>query len=235
MFIIKIAELRILIENRYDFVRSVCDNYIADGEDFDFRVSVSDNELETERKLSGEQFSDGFIESVCIYRAIAREIPRYDAFVIHCAAVEYDGNAYCFMAKSGVGKTTHINLWKKLFGDKVRYINGDKPIFRFMDGKIFVFGTPWGGKEGLHSNVYFPLGSICFIERSETNEIESISSHNALNKLLNQIFLPDNNEYKFKTLDFVGELISKTPIYNLKCNISDEAAKLSFGKMINKV
>lgn len=235
MFIIKIAELRILIENRYDFVRSVCDNYIVDGEDFDFRVSVSDNELETERKLSGEQFSDGFIESVCIYRAIAREVPRYDAFVIHCAAVEYDGNAYCFMAKSGVGKTTHINLWKKLFGDRVRYINGDKPIFRFIDGKIFVFGTPWGGKEGLHSNVNFPLGAICFIERSENNEIESISSHAALNKLLNQIFLPDNDEFKFKTLDFIGELISRTPIYNLKCNISDEAAKLSFGKMINKV
>lgn len=235
MFVIKIAELRILIENRFDFVRTICEQYIVDGDDYDFSVSVCDDELGTERKLSGEQFSDGFIESVCIYRAIARELPRYDAFVMHCAAIEYDGKAYCFTAKSGVGKTTHINLWKKRFGDKVRYINGDKPIFRFIDGEIIVCGTPWGGKEGLHSNVCFPLGSICFIERGENNEIESISSHDALNKLLNQVFLPDNNEYKFKTLDFIGELISKTPIYKLKCNISDEAAKTSFEKMTNKV
>lgn len=235
MFIIKIAELRILIENRYDFVRTVCDSYIVDGEDFAFRVSVSDIEMETERGLSGEQFSEGFIESVCIYRCIARELPRYNAFVMHCAAIEYDGSAYCFAAKSGVGKTTHISLWKKIFGDKVRYINGDKPIFRFINGKIFVCGTPWGGKEGLHSNVIFPLGSICFIERSETNEINEISSLEALNKLLNQVFLPDNQEFKIKTIDFIGELLRQIPIYNLKCNISDEAALIAFEKMTNKV
>jgi hypothetical protein len=234
LFVIEIAGLKISIENRYDFVKTVCKNYIIDCVDFDFSVSVLDNDLERERELSGGRFSDGFIESVCIYRCIARELPKYDAFVMHCAAIEHDGAAYCFAAKSGVGKTTHITIWKKIFGDRVNIINGDKPIFRFIGDEIYVCGTPWGGKEGLHSNTRASLGSICFIERAENNKIQQIDSLSALNRILPQVFIPYDNEKKIKTVDMVAKILKDTPIFNLECNVSDEAAKVAFEAMTKK-
>ncbi len=234
MFVIKIAELKIAIENKYDFVFNVCRDYIVDENDYDFKVSVSDDEMNTERISSGDGFSDGFIESVCIYRNIATQLPRFDAFVMHCAAIEVDGQAFCFGAKSGTGKTTHIKQWRKTFGEKVHVINGDKPIMRIFDGNVFVCGTPWGGKENLHSNVIVPLKSICFIYQNQENVIKQISSHEALGKLLQQAFIPKDSEKAEKTISLIGKVLEQTKMWLLGCNVSNEAAVMSYNAMNQK-
>ncbi len=234
MFIIKIADLKIAIENKNNFVAEICRNYFINSDDYDFKVSVSEKELENERSASGSEHSDGFIESVCIYRNIAKKLPDYDAFVMHCAAIEYEGHAYCFAAKSGTGKTTHIKLWRKTFGEKVHVINGDKPIMRFFDGKIFVCGTPWGGKENLNSNVIVPLKSVCFLNQSPENSISRISTHQALGKLLQQAFIPKESNSAIATVDLIGKMLADVPMWSLNCNISEEAAQLSFNAMSSK-
>ena len=72
------------------------------------------------------------------YRIICKKILSFDAMLMHCAAVSVDNEAYLFTAVSGTGKTTHINLWRKKFGDRFFVINGDKPIIRLIDGKFYV-------------------------------------------------------------------------------------------------
>ena len=233
MFIIKIAGLNIAIENKYEFVFDICKNYVVDECDFSFKVTVSDSEMEAERNASGHEFSDGYIESVCIYRNIALELPKYDAFVMHCASIEVDGLAYCFAAKSGTGKTTHIKLWRRTFGEKVHLINGDKPIMRFIDGKLFVCGTPWCGKENLNNNVMVPMKSICFIYQNSFNTIKEIDSHEALGKILQQAFIPKSTELASLTIDLIGKMIEQTPMWSLGCNISEEAASTSYNAMKN--
>lgn len=231
MFAIKIAGLTIGIKNKFDFVALVCKNYITDETDYDFEVCVSEEEFVQERFDSGADFSDGYIESVCIYRQIAQMLPKYDAFVIHCAAIEYEGNAYCFAAKSGTGKTTHIKLWRKTFGEKVHVINGDKPIMRFCDDKIYVCGTPWCGKENLNSNTAVPLKGICFLNQAPENKISALSSHESLGKLLKQVFIPKNKNDAIITIDLIGKMLSSVPMWSLDCTISEEAAKMSFESM----
>lgn len=230
MFTIEIAKIKIAINNKFDFVENNCKDYIVNTDCFDFSVNVTDDEFIAEKDLSGDIFSDGFIESVCIYRSIARELPKYDAFVLHCASIEKDGFAYCFTAKSGVGKTTHAMLWKKAFPD-TSFINGDKPIIRFFNDKPYVCGTPWGGKENLHSNVMVPLRSLCFIERSINNAISRICSHDALKLVLHQIFIPDDVDLAYKTLDLLGKVLSNTSLWQLNCNTSDDAPLLSYEAM----
>lgn len=209
-----------------------CADYIIKSDRYDFSIEVSKEEFEKERIASGESFTDGFIESVCIYRNIAKQLPFYDAFVFHCAAVEKDGQAYCFAAGSGVGKTTHITLWKKVLDD-VTIINGDKPIVRFFDGKPFVCGTPWGGKENLHSNKIVPLRAICFLNRGAENSIETITADKSLSKILQQTFIPNDKDTAEKTLDLIGTLLNNVSFWLLNCNISDSAAILSYETMSN--
>ncbi len=228
MFTIEIAKLRICIYNKYDFVMRICNDYITESVDCDFSVSISDEELDVERKSSSSSFSDGFVESVCIYRAIARELPKYDAFVLHSAAVEKNGEAFCFSAKSGVGKTTHVSLWNNNFPD-CKIINGDKPIIRFFGNKPYVCGTPWGGKENLHTNIIVPLRAICFLNRAETNTISSITTHEALNLILNQLFFDHKNAED--TMVLLNKLLGSVNLWKLNCNISDFAAKLSYETM----
>ena len=42
--------------------------------------------------------------------------------------ISFDGQGIAFAAPSGTGKTTHIKLWQRLYGDRVEIINGDKPL-----------------------------------------------------------------------------------------------------------
>ena len=67
MFKIKIADLVIEIDNRYDFVKRMCRDYIEEEEPATFSVCVTDADLEEERAASEEKFSDGYIDSVCVY------------------------------------------------------------------------------------------------------------------------------------------------------------------------
>ena len=50
MFIIKLAEIRIRIENQYSFIANQCRDYICSGDNYDFSVSVSEDEIREEQK-----------------------------------------------------------------------------------------------------------------------------------------------------------------------------------------
>jgi len=232
VFNIQIADIVVAIDNKYPFVENVCKGYITDNNNYNFIVCASENEINAEKMISEEEFSDGYIESICIYRNIAKKLPEYNAFVIHCAAIAYDGNAYCFSAKSGTGKTTHIKLWRKVFGEKVIPINGDKPVIKLVDNAFYVYGTPWSGKENFNTNTKAPLKGLCFIERGQDNQIEPLSIYNALNLLMQQIYIPDNNESFDTTITLIEAMLTNTPLWHLKCNISDEAANVAFNAMV---
>lgn len=88
----------------------------------DFTVSVSGEEIAAELKREVDITPTG-AEWICILRKIAERLPEYNRFLLHGAAVSYKNKAYIFTARSGTGKTTHIAVWKKLFGDKVDIID----------------------------------------------------------------------------------------------------------------
>lgn len=235
MFTIEIAGIIINIQNKHKYVESICRDFITDRQNFDFSVSVSSEEFSKEREATPPSFSDGFIESVCIYRNISKQLPKYNALVLHAAALEYEGRAYCFLAPSGTGKTTHVMLWQECFLDKVSIINGDKPILRIMkDGKIYVCGTPWGGKEELFSNKCVPLKSICFIERANNNSISKIDSHIALTKILPQLFFDITPSHKSETISLLEPILRNSEFWLLKCDKTTDAAITSFNALTSK-
>ena len=106
--------------------------------------------------------------------------------MLHSSAVVVDGYAYLFSADSGVGKSTHTDLWLKLLGEKAFIVNDDKPAIRNIDGEWFVYGTPWCGKNNTNKNAKIKLGAIVFLERSEDNWIEQEEIKEAIPKFFKQ-------------------------------------------------
>ena len=235
MFVVNIADILIAIDNKYDYVKRQCKNYIIDSDKYDFCVSVTEADIEHEIAVNGSVTTTEHIESVCLYREIAQQLPYYNAFIMHCAAIECNGSAICFAAKSGTGKTTHINLWRKAFGEQANIINGDKPIFRYNGNGFNVYGTPWSGKENYNRNTFAPFKTICFLERGLINKIDKIQVHTAINKLLHQVYLPksDNNAYDL-TLNLLDKLMSTADIWELHCTISEEAAVIARNKIFSE-
>lgn len=229
--IIKIAGLVIDVKNKYPYFEDFCRGFEGDGK-VDFTVRVTD---ETMQRVIRENpdFSDGYLESLEIYRIICRKILEYDAMLMHCAAISVDGEAYLFTALSGTGKTTHINLWKQKFGDRCFVINGDKPILRIKDGVFYACGTPWRGKENFGTNTDVPIKAICVLNRGEKNEIKKIAPHEAISTILTQT-LRTNDMYEMeKMLTLADKLLKSVPFYSLHCNMEPEAADVSYEGMQN--
>ena len=166
-----IAGLRIDIQNRCKFTEKFCEGYLSDNQTdrADLSVFVTNEEFYAEKSNPGS-FSDGYIENICLYRNICKQLPNLDRFLLHSAILQYENEAFAFLGKSGTGKSTHTGLWCKHL-DGVSIVNGDKPILQWKDSGFLAYGTPWMGKEGLGSNTVAPLKGLCFLEQSPTNEI----------------------------------------------------------------
>ena len=110
-------------------------------------------------------------------------------------------------------------------------IHDDKPIIRKIDNEFFVYGTPWKGKHDLGTNKRAKIKAICKIYQAKENKIEKISSGEMLLTILNQTVRP-TEEAKFdKLLVLLDDLLKSAGLYSLGCNISQEAAELSYSTM----
>ena len=227
MLRIKIAGLPIAIDNRFEYIEHLARDYLTDDEPL-FTVFASPEELRAEDEISEASFSDGYLESIVAYRKIAERLPEYDAFVLHGAVLNLDNEAYVFTARSGVGKTTHTRLWLEEFTDRVHYLNGDKPVIRFIDGVPFACGTPWRGKEGYGVNEMVPLSGIAFLERGNVNTAREIPMDSVVMKLISQIYMPKNGLSAILTMKLADRLIRSVRLVDLKCNMEREAARVSY-------
>ena len=229
----KIADLYIEVNSLYSKVDQLCADYRVDNPPYiDFTVDIAWEDLVKERDYNVElgntfSYSASMTEYFVLCRKICEKILDYNAFIMHGALIEHENRGYLFSAKSGTGKTTHIELWKKVFGeDKVTIVNGDKPLIRIIDGKVYAYGTPWCGKEHYNVNKRVELCAIAFVQRDTDNSVIKISDVAALPRILSQVMVSDSPDLG-KQLELLDKMLESVPTYLLKCNMDEEAAIVS--------
>lgn len=232
--IYEIAGLRILIENRCKYTDAFCKGYLSEDQDspVDLSAKVTNEEFYAEKELSGN-FSDGYVENICLYRTICRQLPSMDRMLLHAAVIAVDGDAYAFLGRSGTGKSTHTGLWMQYLSD-VTVVNGDKPILQSTENGFVAHGTPWNGKEGLGNNTSAPLKGLCFLEQAKENEITRLTPGEAATRIFSQILFPEDEKNAASTLELTDKLVTGTPCWLLKCNISEQAMQTSYEAMTGK-
>ncbi|MBR0466885.1 MAG: hypothetical protein IJJ40_05275 [Clostridia bacterium] len=238
-FKICLAGVVIGVETIYSETYSLCKDYLCEGDAaFSVKTNKADIDFEREKskaeaKLMGvspKDFSDGYLETLAVYRKAATKLIAFNTFLMHGSAVAVDNSAYLFTAPSGTGKTTHTNLW--LHNIEGAYVvNGDKPLISVKENGVFVNGTPWSGKEGMNKNVSVPLKAICVLKRGKENSIKEVSFLDAYTTLLNQVYRPQDEENLKHTLELLNETSGYVRFYELSCNISPAAAKVAFEGM----
>lgn len=187
-------------------------------------------QIAAEQKAGGDVTAEN-AESLCLYRSIAEQLPRFDACVFHGAAISYGEKAYLFTAPSGTGKSTHIKLWRKHLGSAVDIVNGDKPVLRLTENEVNVCSTPWAGKERWHKNRIVPLGGLCVIKRGTADRIRRATPAELVETLLSQVYLPHDPTALQRTLDLVDAISRRVPLFVLECTVSEDAVRAAFPAM----
>ena len=236
MIKILLADLVIEIDNKCDYFRDFCNDYLYDGDKpTDIFVKVTEEDIIAQRNAAEEDHTDEYLESIAAYRKIADEILKFDAFVMHGTVVKVEEKGIMFTAVSGTGKTTHMLYWMKLLGvENVKVINGDKPIIRFFDGVPYAFGTPWCGKEGLNTNDRVVLSDICLIERGEVDEAFLATKMDVFSHFIKQIYRPSKTELISQTFDLAGKLFKYSNLRKFKCRKNISAAKTAYDAIFGK-
>ncbi|MBP3879349.1 MAG: PqqD family protein [Lachnospiraceae bacterium] len=150
---------------------------------------------------------------------------KRDMYIIHSASILHDGRAWLFSALSGTGKSTHTNLWHKLYGTP--YLDGDLNLLAFEGGRPVVKGIPWCGTSGIYTTETWPLGGIILLARDPKNYVEELSVGAKVLGISMRFISPKWNEEMLRgVLDFSERIVKSSGICRLHCNMEDEAAEV---------
>lgn len=229
-----IAGLRVQLKNAYEYTTKFCREYLSDDQLSPpaLTASVTREEFEAEKELSAG-FSDGYIENICLYRSLCMQLPSFRRMLLHASVLEYKGQGFAFLGRSGTGKSTHTRLWLEYLPD-TRVVNGDKPILESTDTGFVAYGTPWRGKENWGCKGKTLLRGLCFLEQAKENSVRRMSPSEVTARLFSQILLPETEENAIATLELADKLIMTTPAYLLGCDISETAVKTSFEALVGE-
>lgn len=157
-----------------------------------------------------------------------------DTLLLHASVVEYNGRGYLFLGKSGTGKSTHSRLWLQ-HADGATLLNDDNPVVRVIDGRPYVFGSPWSGKTPCYQNRKAPVGAIVRLHQAPHNAIDRLSGARAYAALLPSCSCMKWNRPMAESVHrTIGQLMDGVAVYDMACLPNADAATLCMKTITNE-
>lgn len=152
----------------------------------------------------------------------------FQTVAIHTSVIQYKGRTVLFLGESGTGKSTHTRLWRENIEEAV-LLNDDSPILRIVDGKPWMFGSPWSGKTPCYKNESYPLAACVRLSQAPYNKIHRLNipqGYAAIHPSCPPDFAYDDKLYDCIS-DTLSEVLGQVPMYHLECLPDADAARLS--------
>ena len=235
---IEMAGYKFLIQGKETDLRSFFRGYESEGKP-DFLITVTDEEIKAEEIAHSINYrwnrpSDE-LEFGAALRKIASCLSGQGVILFHGSAICVDGRTYIFTAPSGTGKSTHSRLWRELLEyHDVVMVNDDKPFLKVEEGRVTAYGSPWRGKEGLGCNMSASVEAICRISQGTENVIREATPEEMYPIFFEQSLRPFDKEGTENYLHTLDVLTRSVRLYKLECDMSLEAARLSYETMAGK-
>ena len=233
MPIYRMAGLNVKIDPKYEKLKQYAEKYLYTGADVENAIDINvSQEYIDWRKKETPYLTLEDIEYIWVGAKFAKLLLEYDGFVLHSSAVAYKGSAYLFSAASGTGKSTHTGFWQKVFGeDEVVILNDDKPALRKMDGTYYACGTAFSGKTPTSANIQVPVKAICFIYRSEKDEMRQIEPSEALDLIFEQTLWKGEGAFIGTVLSVLDDFLRNVPCYSVGVTYSEDSARFVYNAL----
>ena len=205
----------------------------------EFAITYSYSDKVVHCLVVNESFTSGFfcidwnskyasIALTSMVRTVfAQSVLSHDGISIHSSVVSKGGYGFLFLGKSGTGKSTHTRLWLKNFSDS-SLLNDDNPIVRFIDGVLYVYGSPWSGKTDCYINDRVKVASFVRLEQAPLNLFYQLEGVKAWTELFPSCSVLRECELLNKQfVTILNRIVDHTIVAHLKCLPDDQAALIS--------
>ena len=148
--------------------------------------------------------------------------------MIHSASIIYENKVWLFSAPSGIGKSTHVELWKDN-AYLVEDFNGDMAVcYIDAQGQAVAAGVPWCGTSEIQHNLIMPLGGILFLKRGTENKAKRIGMFESVMQMTARCLTPCwNRECMEKNITIAEMLAESICVGELICTLDKEAAYIA--------
>ncbi len=147
---------------------------------------------------------------------------QHGKVMLHSCSILFEDMVWAFSGPSGTGKSTHCEIWKRLFGTPI--VNGDLNLIGIEDGVAYVYGTPWCGSSGVFENAKRRLGGIVLLKQAADNRLEELGLEKKIlyvqQRLITSVW---DRTMLEKTLNIVSEIVKNIYVKRFYCNKDDEA------------
>lgn len=165
--------------------------------------------------------------------ALEKHLVLQNSFVFHCSYLDFEGKAILFSGPSGIGKTTHTNLWCQYLPDRAKVLNGDKCLLSREGNTFYANGWPICGSSGICHNERREVRAIVLLQQAPENKLIEEKKILTFRRVLEQLTVNYwNREFTDAAMTFADSLVSTLPCVTYGCNISREAVDTLYQQLI---
>lgn len=165
--------------------------------------------------------------------ALEKHLVLQNSFAFHCAYLDFEGKAILFSGPSGIGKTTHTNLWCQYLPDQAKVLNGDKCLLSREGNTFYANGWPICGSSGICHNERREVRAVVLLQQAPENRLIEEKKILTFRRVLEQLTINYwNREFTEAAMTFADSLVSTLPCFTYGCNISREAVDILYQQLI---
>lgn len=155
----------------------------------------------------------------------ANWLAGFGDLILHAAGVAVDGQGYCFNGASGAGKST---LAASLSSNPaVTVLGEDQVILRYVEGRFWIYGTPWHLDPAMCCSCGVPLAKLFFLDRRAEHGVEACGPVDGIAQLLQTAFVPYYRPAAVAAImDHLALLAEQVPFYTLGYRLGTDAMEL---------
>lgn len=145
--------------------------------------------------------------------------------ILHASCAVVEGEGYCFVGRSGIGKSTLAGFLKQNNGFEI--LGEDHVILRYIEERFWVFGSPWHENPEMCSARGVPLRKVFFLDRNLQPGTTQIKAADGVSRVLQTALIPYYRpELVESILERLTKLAGAVPFHTLSYQIGSDAWEL---------
>lgn len=156
--------------------------------------------------------------------ALEKQMIARQAVILHCSVVKTGDQVMLLSGPSGIGKSTHADLWVKYKNAEV--INGDRTLICKKGDQWMSLGWPICGSSEICHNEDYPISRVVFLGQAKENQGRRLSYVEEIKHLISQTTANNwNADFVQKVWQIIEEMAADVPVYEYACNMEEAAVK----------